>query len=198
MDKYRKARDQEVELNLTPIMNLFVAMIPFLLMCASFYTVSVVNASVPVESAEGDSDVAKGDDKITMAVEVRRGTGFKISLQSDTLPEAVLDQLRTDLPMKGAAFDFAALADYAHFLKSKYPKSDTSMILPEKEVFFEDIVGAMDAVRERIHMEGKEEIHTVLFPSIVLSTVGAGDGSPDAAAEAAAAAAAAEAAGGAP
>lgn len=201
MEKYRQARDQEVELNLTPIMNLFVAMIPFLLMCASFYTVSVVNASVPVESEGGESDIAKGDDKVTLAVEIRRGTGFKISLQSDTLAEADLDQLETELPKKGVDFDFAALAEYAHFLKGKYPKSDTAMVLPEREVFFEDIVGAMDAVREKITMNGKEEIHTVLFPSIVLSGVGAGDGSDAAAAaaeEAAKAAQGAAGAGGAP
>jgi hypothetical protein len=165
-------------------MNLFVAMIPFLLMCASFYTVSVVNASVPVESEAGDSDIAKGEDKITLAVEVRRGTGFKISLQSDTLGEATLDQLETDLPLKGGNFDYEALADYSLFLKEKYPKSDTAMVLPEREVTFEVIVGTMDAVREKVTMNGKEEVHTVLFPSIVLSGVGAGDGS-DAAAKAA-------------
>ncbi len=196
MDKYRKARDQEVELNLTPIMNLFVAMIPFLLMCASFFSVSVINASVPVESAEGDSDIAKGEDKVTLAVEVRRGTGYKVSLQSDTLGEATLDPLETELPNKGVKFDFEGLADYADFLKQKYPKSDTAMVLPEREIFFEDIVGTMDALREKVTMEGKDEVHTVLFPSIVLSGVGAGDGSDAAAAEAAEAVKAAQEAAG--
>ena len=37
-----------VDLNMVPIMNLFLAMIPFLLMCAAFFQVSVINSRLPL------------------------------------------------------------------------------------------------------------------------------------------------------
>lgn len=174
LDRFRKARDEQVDLNLTPIMNLFVAMIPFLLMCASFYTVSVVNASQPVASPEGDSDLAKGEDKVTLAIEVRRGTGYKLTAQSDTIPEAVLDQMTVELPKEGVHYDTAALAELAQDIKGKYPKSDTAMILCDTDVFYEDLIVTMDAVRERIERNGSEEVHHVLFPVVVVSVIGGG------------------------
>jgi len=173
LSRFRKARDEQVELNLTPIMNLFVAMIPFLLMCASFYTVSVVNASQPVASPEGDSDLAKGDDKVTLAVEVRRGTGYKITAQSDTIAEATLDQMTLELPKNGVKYDTAGLSEIAEGIKKQYPKSDTAMILCDTDVFYENLVEAMDAVRERIERNGDEEVHHILFPVVVVSVIGA-------------------------
>ena len=172
LNRFRQKRDQEVELNLTPIMNLFVAMIPFLLMCASFYTVGVVNASAPVVSSSGDSDLAKGDDKVTLAIEIHTMNGYVLSAQSDTLPEAVVDQLSSELPKKGVNLDTKSLTDHAEWIKTKYPKSDTAMILPQPEVVYSDLIATMDAVREKITGEGDSEVHTLLFPVIVVSSMG--------------------------
>ncbi len=171
MDRFRQARDQQVELNLTPVMNLFVAMIPFLLMCASFYSVSVVNASQPIADPGGGSDLAKGEDKVTLAVEVRRGVGYKVTAQSDTLPEAVLDRITVELPKLGVRYDTESLTQIAEDVKGRYPKSDTAMLLCDNDVFYADLIATMDALRERVERKGAEDIHHALFPVIVVSTV---------------------------
>jgi len=178
LGRFREARDKQVELNLTPVMNLFVAMIPFLLMCASFYSVSVVNASQPVADPGGGSDLAKGEDKITLAVEVRRGLGYKITAQSDSIPEAILDQLTMDLPKIGTKYDTDALREIAEDVKKRYPKSDTAMLLCDVDVFYEDLIGTMDALRERVERKpGLDDIHHELFPVIVVSVLsGVGGG----------------------
>ena len=75
-------REQEapVNLNMVPIMNLFLAMIPFLLMCAAFFQVSVINASVPALSEGGDAgdEPKKELQKVTVNLQIAK-SGFNLS-----------------------------------------------------------------------------------------------------------------------
>lgn len=190
--RLRRAAADVTDVNMIPIMNLFVAMIPFLLMCAAFYTVGVVNATVPVPSEEGDSDLANEEAKVTLSVELRRDKTYHVTLQSDSLPEAELDRYERTFRAEGSRFDDEALNLLAWDIKKVYPKSDTAILVPEIEVFYEDLVLTMDAVRERVRkpqVEGADRI--ILFPAIVVSTIhvappeeaGAQDGQVEAPAE---------------
>jgi len=65
---------QSEDINLVPIMNLFVVLIPFLLMSAAFFHISVINASVPALQKE-KTDLAKSDVAVTMMVRNSPGRG---------------------------------------------------------------------------------------------------------------------------
>ena len=50
--RLKRREMEDVEPNMVPIMNMFLVLIPFLLMSASFYHIKAVNTSIPV-LAEG-------------------------------------------------------------------------------------------------------------------------------------------------
>jgi biopolymer transport protein ExbD len=61
MKKPLKKVEMGMELNLTPMMNLFVALIPFLLMSSSFMHYGTVDVTAPSKAAEGTA-AAKTDE----------------------------------------------------------------------------------------------------------------------------------------
>jgi len=175
LGRLRQIEEQAPDINLIPIMNLFVGMIPLLLMCAAFYTVGVVNATVPMLGEDGESDIAAEETKVTLTVEVRRDRSYHVTLQSDLLAEGELDRYEMSFPGKGTHLDTKALGDYAWEIKQKYPRSDTAILVPELEVFYEDLVKTMDTVRERIgESSSGDPERIILFPAIVVSTIHTG------------------------
>lgn len=154
--------------NLVPIMNLFVVLIPFLLMSAAFFHISVINASVPALKAE-KTDLAKTEDAVTMMVQVLP-EGYRITASSDTLPRSKLDALRAEVPRKGESLDLSGFSRQLLASKRQYPKSDTLILVPQASVLYEEIIQTMDAARQ--WEEADEETGTIqvdLFPNVVIS-----------------------------
>ena len=68
------------DLNLIPLMNLFVTMIPLLLLTAAFYHIGMVSVSVPTQSEE-ESDVAAGKASVTMNIQIDK-KGYSLTASS--------------------------------------------------------------------------------------------------------------------
>ena len=58
-DAYRRKRAEPADINLTPVMNLFVVLIPFLLLSAAFFHVSVIPTSLPTQQQASRMSVSK-------------------------------------------------------------------------------------------------------------------------------------------
>ena len=156
--------------NLVPIMNLFVVLIPFLLMSAAFFHISVINASVPALQTE-KSDMAKSEVAITMMVQILP-TGYRLVASSDTLPRAKLDELRAEVPLKGEAMDFEAFGKHLLTVKQQYPKSETLILVPEASILYDDVIHTMDAARwweETAKDNPGKMTRYELFPNVVIS-----------------------------
>ncbi len=169
-DKGRR-EERPVDLNMVPIMNLFLAMIPFLLSCAAFFQAAVINASVPALSEGGsaaDEEPEKELLKIILNLQIT-ADGFVLSAQGDQA-EDELKAIVTRIPMKGKEYDFEKLAERCKELHDKYAKSDTVVILPEKDVLYDTLVQAMDAARERI-TNPKLDQREGLFTNAVVSSI---------------------------
>lgn len=169
----RKSRiddEQPVELNMVPIMNLFLAMIPFLLMCAAFFQVSVINASVPALSEGGDAgdEPKKELQKVTVNLQITK-SGFNLSASGDQSPEE-LAKIGGKIPKKNSEYDFEKLAERMKAIHDKYKKSDTVIILPEKDILYDTIIKAMDASRERI-IDTRLDTREHLFTNAVVSSI---------------------------
>ena len=163
---------EDVTPNLIPIMNLFTALIPFLLMSAVFYRMSIIQISVPVASESGETDIAKEEDKITLNLQIFPDR-FDLSGSSDTLPPEIVKTLKTTVP-RAKTDDpepvYEELSHAAHQIKGKYTASNTVIIVPEDEVPYEDIVWASDAVRKiKLERDG-DTVWVTLFPKVVLSS----------------------------
>ncbi len=153
---------EDVELNLIPIMNLFTALIPFLLMSAVFYELSVIQITVPVQSESGAVDAPKEPDKVTLNVEMLKDK-FSLSASSDVqIPTYTKIILRT----ANLEEDLKKLTEEANTLKTKYTKSTTAIMAPGEDIPYQDIVMTMDAIRSTRRPDGGT---VLLFSSIVLS-----------------------------
>ena len=167
---------EEVQPNLIPIMNLFTALIPFLLMSAAFFHLSVIQVSVPVAGEPGeDTDIAKEDDKITLNLDIS-DTEFRMSASSDTLDPDVLNRMKQTIPKtigdkEVEAAMWQSLADAAAQIKGSYIKSDTVIVVAEDDVPYEQVVFALDAVRETTEMVAGAKQRIKLFPRVVLSSL---------------------------
>ncbi len=161
---------EPVHLNMVPVMNLFLAMIPFLLMCAAFFQVSVINASVPALSQGDDAGEEPKKEllKVTLHLQIGKA-GFVIAAQGDQSPEE-LKKIGGTIPKKKNEYDYEKLAERMKAIHDKYKKSDTVIIVPEKDILYDTIVRTMDASRERI-IDKRLDTREHLFTNAVVSSV---------------------------
>ena len=171
MKSRQKPKEEPVELNMVPIMNLFLAMIPFLLMCAAFFQVSVINASVPAlsEGSDAPSDEPKKQlDKVSLNLQITP-EGFVLSASGDQ-PEEELAALAGKIPKRNKEYDFVRLGERIKEIKDRYKKSETVIILPNKDVLYQTLVKTMDATRERI-IDTRMDTREYLFTNAVVSSL---------------------------
>lgn len=157
--------DEEIELDMVPIMNMFLVLIPFLLLSASFFHIKAINTSVPVLSATESSESAPADPKsqikVTVIVELKDSL-IALSAMSDELEYHDLVKLEADIPVTGdSGYPMDQLAAHLRFIKETYPKSDTLILVPASSVVYGTIIETMDMARSAESTE--------MFPNVVLS-----------------------------
>jgi len=158
---------QTEDVNLVPIMNLFVVLIPFLLMSAAFFHISVINASVPALQKE-KTDLAKSDVAVTMMVRMKP-EAFTVTASSDTLARPELDKLRAEIPRGGEGKGLKDFNDHLLACKQRYPKSETILLVPDASIEYQDVIGAMDAGRWADVAQEGATVRYDMFPNVVIT-----------------------------
>ncbi len=157
----RKKTEDDSELNMIPIMNIFLVIIPFLLTSVSFFHIKAISTSVPVlADSSPDADIQQTV-RLTVIVEMRP-SDLRLSAISDALNPEVLqdyDQLLKRNP--DGSYPLGQLNQYLQSLKSTYPASDTLLLIPDNTIIYESIIQAMDAARS--------VNDNPLFPNVVFS-----------------------------
>jgi len=163
-------KDTDVaDLNLIPLMNLFVTMIPLLLLTAAFYHIGMVSASVPTQSDE-ESSVETGSTAVTVNLRMSHD-GYNVTASSATLGEAELKALDAFIPKIAGKYDYATLTKVLERIKRRYQESDTMMLVPEKTSIYDEMIETMDAARAMtIKHEGKQR-RLPLFPVVVVTSI---------------------------
>jgi biopolymer transport protein ExbD len=161
--KQRKANREEDDPDMVPVMNLFLVLIPFLLMSASFYHLKAINTSVPVLSEQNENmeEEAKKEIKLTVIVEIKEKQ-IDVSALSGEVEAGMLKGLERTIDRKNSDEQtMKALSDCLEKIKSDFPASDTVIIIPEEDVVYDTIIQTMDVAR--YYNENP------LFPKVVLS-----------------------------
>jgi len=157
------------ELNLIGIMNLFMVLIPFLLMGAAFFHIGVIPTSLPSHTADR-SDVAQQPREVTVSL-VIRADGIDLTAAGDGVAPEVLAELAASWPLRNHDYDTAALQGHLVALKQTYPDSKTVIVLPHDALAYETLVRILDACRE-VEVPGGEAGATAraeLFPVVGFS-----------------------------
>jgi biopolymer transport protein ExbD len=147
---------------MVPIMNMFMVLIPFLLMSASFIHIKAINTSVPVHS---DTSKKNADEEAEVKVTVMLALGeneLNVTASASGLSAAKLAALEASIPLKGGIGNAEEkLKATLKTIKTNYPGSDTIVLVPDASILYDDIIRTMDMARN-IDQDD-------LFPNVVLS-----------------------------
>lgn len=155
----RSKSAEEIDVDMVPIMNMFLVLIPFLLMSASFLHMKAINTSVPVLAGDHNS---ANDIKVTVVVEIGKNS-IDLSIIPDSQGYEELSKWGTRIPKREQEYyPLNKMAVYLQKIKEAYPVSDTLIIIPDESVIYETIIQTMDVARY-----SSEDIP--LFPNVVLS-----------------------------
>ncbi|CAN5398226.1 hypothetical protein BH10BDE1_BH10BDE1_19790 [soil metagenome] len=179
--------DSTFELNLAPMLDIIVSIIPMLLLSVVFVDITVIDTPIPqaVEKA-----VAAANEKNKDLVQVRMGVAADKSVNitivdhGATKEYAVASMKAEDGTVKA---DLEGLHGKVMAIKKEYPDVFRMELNPSDSVPLSEIVSVMDAVRTTRSVAGKQvkvsftdsttgkSIETnLLFPDIVFGNVAGG------------------------
>lgn len=169
-DRYRRAAAETPDLNLIPVMNLFMVLIPFLLLGAVFFQIGVIPTSIPSHNPE-ESDVPKTPATVLVNLVIAENE-LRLTCDSTSLSPEELADLADTFPKKGAEYDTRALQQHLVMLKEQYPKSTTLTVIPHDRLKYQELVTVLDVTRERD--SGKrtpqgDVMYQELFPVTIFS-----------------------------
>lgn len=143
------------DLDLLPIMNLFMVLIPFLLLSAVFVKIAVIDIYLPQPSTATTKNGGKKPlEMLTIHI---TNKGFAFSGLGKSLPK---------INKRDGNYDFSALTKSLQGLKQQYPESGEVILLFMANTPYETVVKTMDSSRETV--QNKETIK--LFPTVSIGT----------------------------
>lgn len=173
-----RADDSTYELNLAPLLDIIVSIVPMLLLSVAFVQVTVIDTPVPqaVEKAIAAAN-EKNKDLVQITLAVSKQTGFRYT---------VVDRGQTKervIAMKGQTLDFEALQNETLTLKKEYPDVFRLELNPEETIALNELVEVMDRLRTTRATDpkvvfkdesGKALETNLVFPDIVFGNVAGG------------------------
>ncbi|NOZ55803.1 MAG: biopolymer transporter ExbD [Calditrichaeota bacterium] len=162
---------EQPEMNMFPMMNLMVVLIPLLLSTAQIVKLGVIDLNLPPAVSGKSTSAAvpqETEKKLDLAVTIT-DQGFFLSSSA-----AVLSNEKGEgpsIPLKDGKYDFAKLSETLYQIKQKvkgkFKDDDRIIVLAEPQIRYQTVVSTMDAARS-FRRDGKE---VTLFPDVA---VGAG------------------------
>jgi len=144
MKRVNKSMGEDVEsidLDMTPVMNLFMVLIPFLMSMAVFTHIAVIDFSLPpAQSADAveSSQKAKETKELDISIVVTPkgfqivGTGKKLDMVKKFRGKYQFEKLRVILKA----------------IKFQYPSQKSVVLVLDQSILYDDIVKFMDTCRE--------------------------------------------------
>jgi len=167
-NNYRKKRVKTFNnVNLVPLLDFVVAVIPVLLLSVSFIEYVSLDASLPAFVEQDDkSGFIKNEKKLGLTVAIT-DAGFVIGGQGGLLKVSGSETVIK----KNADGDYDYLSLNKKMLEIKKSFSDewTVIIVPESNTKFETLINTMDATREYVVVDASGKIDKkIMFPNVVL------------------------------
>lgn len=174
----RKTSTREVlaaDVDLTPIMCLFIILVPLLLLSAVFERLAALQVHLPEASTIEETE--KPEDAPTGIVELRlllreNGLSLEGTLSHDPSgkEKEIYEDIRYDFPLQeGDRYDLEGLQKILRGLKKQYPRHEKIVFLVDDKVSYDVIVQAMDTCRQEFTVDDGEKRSHPLFPEIALS-----------------------------
>lgn len=167
-------KEQTAEVDLTPIMCLFIILVPLLLVTAVFERIAALKVSLPRAASYVEAEELPEEPSGIVELQLLiREEGMELTGTLSHTPDGeerdVYEDIRYELPARGDAYDLAGLQEVLKDLKKQYPRHEEIVFVVDDKIPYDTIVQAMDACREEIYEEQGEKKTRTLFPAISLS-----------------------------
>jgi len=169
----RRSHNKGGEIDVTPVMNLFVVLIPFLLFSAVFAKIAVINISLPGTGEEQEiikNNKMNSNVQVSVGVSVERlivSVSGEVNYQNEILldnePEPLLKLHKMLVQVKEA-----------------FPQKRDILVIPDKKVKYEMIVNVLDTARlllpddpEIVSLDdqGNKVKLQSLFPDVIMGSI---------------------------
>jgi len=184
MARKKKGVSTDIEdLNLVPIMNLVVCLIPIILYGTVLVKVGVVNVNAP-KFGMGQATPSEDEEKplnLTLGIEQ---TGFRLkaggadinqllgmepmALAPDADPSA-MPAPGVLIPKKGDTYDYVELYNKLVVIKKAKPDESIINLTADKEIPFKFIIKSMDAIRYQLEQNSYSELQMYIEAEIKLA-----------------------------
>lgn len=152
---YYKHKHNPEDIDVTPLLNVMVVLVAFLIFSAVFSRITIQELVLPTQGeAKAGPDIAQ----VTIEVIVRKNA-LEIGDGKNVVET---------IPKLGMKYDIQKLSDHLLRLKEKYSDKQDVTILIEPDIEYESMIQVMDAVKiAEVKKEGQEKPRKVLlFPQV--------------------------------
>ncbi|MDZ7266416.1 MAG: biopolymer transporter ExbD [candidate division KSB1 bacterium] len=131
------------DLDIMPVMNLFLILVPFLLVTASFVELAVLDISLPEmrsgnRQAQAPQQAQEHKPAVLNLLAIRENG---IELKSPTFTFGLI-------PRRQEGYDYDLLKSYLTQVKQKFPEAVDVVIAPEDNIRYQVVIDVMDRCRE--------------------------------------------------
>lgn len=133
----RERSKEPDDLNITPIMNIFLILVPFLLLTAVFVQISIHEFSLP--TGETSEQQAEPEKKPVVTLLTITESGFQLKTQGKNFP---------DIPKDSNDYDYASLVAALDEVRSMHTGAEDIILAPASSIKYEIIIRVMDRCRE--------------------------------------------------
>ncbi|MFQ5754330.1 MAG: ExbD/TolR family protein, partial [bacterium] len=134
-----RTSDYKVEdVNITPVMNIFLILIPFLLLTAVFVKIAVIEFSLPSTENRARSQQTQQTKAVVTILAINE-KGFDLKTQGLKL---------SFINKKQQNFDFQTLVQKLREVKRQHQESEDIIIAPQASIKYDTIIKVMDRCRE--------------------------------------------------
>ena len=137
----RKRRGGD-DIEMTPIMNLFLILVPFLLVAAEFVNIAVLDMSLPQLNTNANvtqttTELPKQSILSTLEID---DNGMQVNSPTFTFPT---------IKKSAGGYDYNALKAQLAQIKQKFPEAADMVIAPQDQIKYDIVIQVMDRCREQ-------------------------------------------------
>ena len=162
------------DVDLTPIMSLFIILVPLLLVAAVFEQLAALKVHLPAASTivEDDQPIKQATGIVELRLLITdKGLGVRATLSHDDSGKEMetYKDIQYEIPIKDDQYDVEKMQRILIDLKRQYPRHEDIVFIIDDIVAYDVIVQVMDACKEEIFLEAGQRKEKLLFPAIALS-----------------------------
>ncbi len=134
---HRENRYEEDNLNITPVMNIFLILVPFLLLTAVFVKISILEFSLPTSTQASDAQKPQNNPVVTILAISEKG--FELKTKGMKIPF---------IEKKEDNFNFQTLVEKLQKIKERHVQTEDIILAPHVSIKYDTIIKVMDRCRE--------------------------------------------------